>query len=279
MSAPPVTTLRGHDENFPLLFTLLERSQRRDLATIYGFCRSTDDLGDESPGDRLAHLEQWGEALDAAFAGKDPGEPLLVALADVVRRRSLDAELFRQLVEANRMDQRQRRWATEADLFAYCAHSAMPVGRMVLGVLGEQDERLARLSDATCTGLQLVNFWQDVRRDLDERDRIYIPAEHLAQFRVAEEDLREPGASPEVRSLIAFEIARTRRLFQIGAPLAGLVSRRARPDIAMFTAAGEALCDRIARAQFDTLRARPRPGSLGRARIVLGVARHLIRPR
>jgi squalene synthase HpnC len=192
----------------------------------------------------------------------------------------MDPEPFERLIEANRMDQRQSRWDTFGDLVRYCHHSATPVGRMVLEVLGRQSANCFGLSDHTCIGLQLVNFWQDIRRDLADRDRIYIPREDMDRFGVIEDDLREPRAGDRVRELVAFEVARARAELLAGEPLWRLVPWRARLDIRMFSAGGLALCDAIARQRYDTLASRPAPGRLGRARIALDVLAGMLgRPR
>ena len=268
---------REHDENFPVLVALLPRTHRDDMRAIYAFCRHTDDLGDEGPVDgRLARLEEWAEDLERCFDGT-PRDPRLRALGVTVARRDLDPDLFRRLIEANRMDQRQDRWETFEDLLHYCEHSATPVGRMVLGVLGYRDTWRSRLSDSTCAGLQLVNFWQDVRRDLDERGRVYLPAEDMARFGVDADDLRRPAASHAVRELIRFEVERARAHLDQGAPLAALVPRRAGLYLRMFTAGGHAICDAIASQGYDTLAARPAPGRAGRARIVARILARTLR--
>lgn len=183
----------------------------------------------------------------------------------------MDPDPFLRLVEANRIDQRVTRWATYAELIEYCHHSATPVGRMVLAVLGHRDAGRIALADHTCIGLQLVNFWQDIRRDLADNDRIYLPAEDLEHFGVTEADLARPSANEASRALIAFQVARARAELVAGAPLARMVTWRARPDLRMFTAGGLALCDAIARQGYDTLARRPAPGKLGRARIAIDV--------
>jgi squalene synthase HpnC len=268
---------RDHDENFPVLVALLPREYRDDMRAVYAFCRHTDDLGDEGPpGERLARLEEWAADLEECFGGA-PRDPRLSALAATIVRRSLDPDPFRRLVEANRMDQRHDRWATYEDLLRYCEHSATPVGRMVLGVLGYRDEWRGGISDATCIGLQLVNFWQDVRRDLDDRGRIYLPLEDMGRFGVGEDDLRAPTASRAVRDLVRFEVERAREWLQRGAPLASLVPRRAGLYLRMFTAGGLAICDAIAARGYDTVTGRPAPGTRGRARIAAGALAHALR--
>lgn len=288
-----------HDENFPVAFMLLPRDLRRDMQSIYAFCRGVDDIGDggpeatprrplsdrvahtsstagDLPSERLAALDRFELDLHRCWEGT-PDDPRLRALAVTVRRHAMDPEPFLRLVEANRMDQRQRRWATYTDLIDYCHHSATPVGQMVLAVLGHRDPERIALSDHTCIGLQLVNFWQDIRRDLTDNDRIYLPVEDMERFGVTEADLASTVADDAVRRLIAFEVARARAELVAGAPLARRVTWRARLDLRMFTAGGLALCDAIARQDYDTLARRPAPGATGRVRIALDVVLGMLR--
>jgi squalene synthase HpnC len=275
-AAATARATRAHDENFPVAFLLAPRDVRADMRAIYWFCRSTDDLGDEGPGgpaERLAELDAWEADLRAAATG-DPRSPGLAALAGVVERRGLDLDPFLRLIEANRMDQRRRRWDSREELLDYCRHSATPVGEMVLGVLGYRDRWRLGMSDATCTGLQLVNFWQDVARDLRDRDRVYLPREDMERHGVGEDDLRRPLATPAVRALLADEVDWARRLLREGEPLHRFVPARVALDLRMFSAGGLELCDAIARQDNDTLARRPAPGALGRAAIA---ARALMR--
>jgi squalene synthase HpnC len=270
---------RAHDENFPVAFLLAPRDVRADMRAIYAYCRVTDDIGDAGEAtraERLAALDAWEAGLGVAVDGQGD-DPVLVAVGDVIRRRRLPMEPFTRLVEANRMDQRTARWESHEDLLGYCAYSATPVGRMVLGVLGIDDPVRVALSDATCEGLQLANLWQDIRRDLDERDRVYLPREDMDLFGVSVDDLRAPSATPALRELIRMEVGRARALLVEGAPLRAMVPWRARLDIAMFTAGGMWVCDSIARQGYDTIAARPAPGALGRAGMAAGVLGRLLR--
>jgi len=277
--APGREAVRAHDENFPVAFLLAPRDVRADMATVYWFCRTTDDIGDEGaggPDEKLADLDAFEAALLQAVDGGD-AEAGLRATADVIRRRGLTPDPFLRLIEANRMDQRRRRWDTHEELVHYCRHSATTVGEMVLGVLGYRDPWRIGMSDATCTGLQLVNFWQDIARDLRDRDRIYLPRESMARFGVTEDDLRAPSASPHVRALVAAEVALARGYLLRGEPLHRFVPRRVSLDLRMFSAGGLALCDAIAAQDHDTLRRRPAPGRLGRARIAAAALRRALR--
>ena len=279
--SPGRQAVRAHDENFPVAFLLAPRDVRADMATVYWFCRTTDDLGDEGPGgpaDRLAALDAWERDLSGALEGAAP-EPGLGAVAGLIARRGLTADPFVRLIEANRMDQRRSRWDTHEELVDYCRHSATTVGEMVLGVLGYRDPWRIGMSDATCIGLQLVNFWQDIARDLADRDRIYLPRRAMDRFGVSEDDLRQPVASPAVRALVASEVTVARGHLLRGEPLHRFVPRRVALDLRMFSAGGLALCDAIAAQDHDTLARRPAPGRLGRARIAAAAIRRATRGR
>jgi len=260
------------DENFPVASRLLPRPVRADLLALYGFARLTDDTGDESPGDRLAALDRLESELDRAVAG-DATDPVMRRLSDTIARRSLSIQPFRDLIEANRMDQRVRRYATFEDLVGYCRLSANPVGRIVLEIFGVATPERVAWSDDVCTGLQVVEHLQDVAEDLAQ-DRIYIPLDDLASQGCTEADLRARSASPAVRVVVAIEAARARRLLGSGAPLAATLAPRPRIAIAGFSAGGMAALDDIARAGFDVLEHRCRPQ---RSRVLLRLAQVLAR--
>jgi squalene synthase HpnC len=279
--SPGRQAVRAHDENFPVAFLLAPRDVRADMATVYWFCRTTDDIGDEGrggPPERLAALDAWERDLNSALEGVAP-ERGLAAVAGLIARRGLTADPFARLIEANRMDQRRSRWDTHEELVDYCRHSATTVGEMVLGVLGYRDPWRVGMSDATCIGLQLVNFWQDIARDLADRDRIYLPRAAMSSFGVSEDDLRRPAASSAVRALVASEVALAREYLVRGEPLHRFVPRRVSLDLRMFSAGGLALCDAIAAQDHDTLARRPAPGRLGRARIAVAAVRRARRGR
>src|SRR5690349_15503489 len=178
---------RARTENFPVASLLFPRAVRPHLRAIYGFARLVDILGDEYEGDRLAALDALEREVDACYEG-EPSWEVMRVLQPTIRSCDLPREPFLRLIEANRMDQRISQYATWADLKRYCVHSADPVGRLVLGVLGrDADAELVALSDDVCTGLQLVNFLQDVPQDL-ALGRVYLPAEDRACFGVVKLD-------------------------------------------------------------------------------------------
>ncbi|HXK33483.1 MAG TPA: squalene synthase HpnC [Dehalococcoidia bacterium] len=247
---------RRRDENFTVVSWFLPAALRPHFFALYAFCRWTDDLGDEAEGDRLALLDRWEHDLRACAAGRRE-HPLFVALGATMDQYAIPLDPFLRLIEANRMDQRVSRFATYDELRNYCEHSATPVGRMVLYVLGYRDEERQRLADATCIGLQLANFWQDVSVDL-HKGRIYIPLEDMRRFGYDEQRLRSGVVDDAFRSLMRFEAHRARLLFERGSALEPLIDRRARADIRLFRVGGEAVLDAIEAAGYDVLSRRPR---------------------
>jgi len=251
---------RARTENFPVASLLFPRATRPHLRTVYGFARLVDLLGDEHDGDRLAMLDELEAELDACYDG-EPEWEVMRALQPTIRACSLPREPFARLIEANRIDQRVASYETWDDLKHYCAHSADPVGRLVLGVLGRTEAELVELSDDVCTGLQLVNFLQDVPRDL-ELGRVYLPAEERRRFGVAELS----RANEPLRQLLGFEAARARRLLGAGRDLGHRLGGRNGRGVALFARGGLAALEALERADWDIFSGRPRPS---RARLAL----------
>ena len=262
---------RSHYENFSVVSTLLPKRLRQDFCNVYAFCRIADDLGDEVP-DRekaVAYLGDFRRQLSASYAG-DTHTAVFVALRQTVQRHDIPMKPFDDLIRAFEQDQTVSRYETFTQVVDYCTKSADPVGRIVLYMCGYRDEERQRLSDKTCTALQLINFWQDVRRDMLERDRIYLPAEDLRRFGVTEEQLRRGQVTEEFHALIKFEVERTEALFEEGAKLLPLLAAEYRKQIALFGKGGRAICTAIRRQKFDTLTSRPRLSKWQKARLVLG---------
>jgi squalene synthase HpnC len=182
----------------------------------------------------------------------------------------LPREPFLELIEANRRDQRVRRYATWSELQDYCALSANPVGRLVLHLFGSATPDRVELSDLICTALQLVEHCQDLAEDL-ARGRLYLPAEDLDRFGCGERHLRAASAGPELRQLLRFEMRRARALLRRGEPLLGRLRGWHRLAVAGFAAGGHAAVDAIERHDFDVLSASPRPRRRDLMRHLLGL--------
>jgi squalene synthase HpnC len=245
---------RARTENFPVASLLFPRRLRPHLRAIYGFARLVDILGDEVEGDRLAALDELEREVEACYS-RAPAWPVMQALQPTIREFSLPREPFLRLIEANRMDQRVCEYETWDDLREYCRHSADPVGRLVLGLLRlDGRPELVAASDDVCTGLQLVNFLQDVPRDL-ELGRVYLPAEDRRRFGVGELD--RPSA--ELTRTLEFEAARARDLLAGGRLLQSRIGGRVGRAVGLFARGGLAALEALERAQWDIFTQRPRP--------------------
>jgi squalene synthase HpnC len=246
-----------HYENFSVVTRLTPPEHRPAFRSIYAFCRWSDDLGDElgDPRRSLELLAWWREELRGMYAGR-VRHPVMIALRETVEAHAIPIEPFEALISAFEQDQSITEYQTYEQLVDYCVRSANPVGHLVLYVAGSYSPANARLSDATCTALQLANFWQDVARDL-AIGRIYLPAGDRERFGVAERDLRALRFTPEFAALMRFEVDRTRGLFAEGRPLVGRMPRALAVDVDLFSRGGLAILDRIEARRFDVLRSRP----------------------
>jgi squalene synthase HpnC len=261
-----------HYENFHVATWFLPKALRPHFHAIYAYCRVSDDLGDEvgNAAVALALLEQWGEELDACYAGT-MRHPVFVALAETIRACSIPKEPFADLLVAFRRDQVVTRYATMEEVLEYCHYSANPVGRLVLYACGEADEEKFRLSDATCSALQLANFWQDVREDW-ARGRVYLPQKDMEFYRVSDTIIGEGTATPEFRALIHFEVNYARDLFEQGLPLIGMVNRDLALDLDLFSRGGLEILRAIERREYDVLSARPAISKTIKASLALRAA-------
>ncbi|MEO1237590.1 MAG: squalene synthase HpnC [Planctomycetota bacterium] len=287
---------REHGENFSVVSRLLPRELREDFCGVYAVCRWADDLGDafhdESDPIRGAELLRWWrDELDRCYAG-EPRHPVYVALEPVIGKHELPRRPFDDLIDAFTQDQAVRRYGTWASLLDYCTRSADPVGRLVLTMFGVRDDESFRLSDATCTALQLTNFWQDVRRDILERERVYLPAEVAAAHGLDVEtlvrmtkldeaarcDACRPGQAvagrellPAYRATVRELVGRTWPMFAEGRGLWPRVGPRFRGQLELFTRGGEAVLRRIERRGCDTWTRRPRLGKWTKLALVARV--------
>jgi squalene synthase HpnC len=251
----------SHYENFHVATWFLPRRLRPHFHSIYAYCRISDDLGDEvgDPSVALALLDLWGRELDACYEGR-ARHPVFVALAETIRACNIPKEPFADLLVAFRQDQTVTRYATMDEVLGYCRYSANPVGRLVLYACGEVSpetkEENFRLSDATCSALQLANFWQDVRVDF-AKDRVYLPQEDMRRFGVDDETIARGAATPEFRALLRHEVNYARALFERGLPLIGRVNRDLALDLDLFSRGGLEILRAIESRDYDVLSARP----------------------
>ena len=248
---------RSHYENFSVATWFLPGRLRQHFCNVYAYCRVSDDLGDEV-GDTSASLQlldQWESELNACYDGY-PRHPVFVALAETVRKFDIPKHEFSDLLAAFRQDQSVTRYATFTDLLGYCRYSANPVGHLVLYLCGYRDAERQRLSDYTCTALQLANFWQDVRVDY-AKGRIYLPLEDLRRFGVSEEEISAGRNTLAFCEMMRFEVERAREWFTQGLPLVGKVGRELAVDLDLFNRGGQEILNAIERQGCAVLGRRP----------------------
>ncbi|HEX6465936.1 MAG TPA: squalene synthase HpnC [Terriglobales bacterium] len=247
----------SHYENFSVATWFLPKRLRPHFYSVYAYCRISDDLGDETgdPQLSLQLLDEWQGELDACYAGQ-ARHPVFVALAETIRQCQVPKAPFANLLQAFRQDQTVARYETFEDLLGYCVNSANPVGHLVLYLCGYRDEERQRLSDFTCTALQLANFWQDVSVDYG-KGRVYLPLEDLRRFGVSEQEIASRQTTPQFLEMMRFEVARAREWFERGLPLVEKVDKELALDIELFTRGGQEILRAIERQEFDVLRSRP----------------------
>ena len=252
----------NHYENFHVVSFLLPKHLHQDFFNVYSFCRWADDLGDEIPNkaDCLRLLSWWRGELQAMYGGRAT-HPVFVALKGTAEARQLPIDPFDDLIKAFEQDQHVARYRDYDSLLQYCQWSANPVGRLVLHLCGYSDERRQMLSDATCTGLQLANFWQDVTIDWD-KDRVYLPG-------ACDEDIANRQFTPEFRTAMVEGVRVARGLFEKGLALPGMVNRRLAVDLELFSRGGLRVLDKIQSQGYDVLNQRPRVGKVERLGILL----------
>jgi squalene synthase HpnC len=257
-----------HYENFNVVSWLLPKDLHQHFYNLYAYCRWADDLGDEIPetARALELLDWWEQELNACYGGH-PSHAVFMALQETIIAKDIPQKPFADLLQAFRQDQTVKRYETWDAVLEYCVYSANPVGRLVLYLCGYRDADRQRLSDSTCTALQLANFWQDVARDL-EKGRIYIPLDLAAAHELNESDIVERRFDARYVSLMKELIARTRVLFAEGSALVKMVDARLSVDLDMFTRGGLAVLEAIESSGYDTLHHRPAIGKGKQARLL-----------
>ena len=259
---------RTHYENFSVASLFLPRRLLRHFHAVYAYCRWSDDLADETGGGTPTRelLDWWRGELMTCFGGV-PRHPVLLALRETIQRFRIPPQPFLDLLTAFVRDQHVKRYGTFEELLGYCRYSANPVGHLVLYLLESFDPVRARLSDEVCTGLQLANFWQDVRRDF-LIGRVYLPEEDRERYGVPDADIASGHCSPAFRELLRFQVERTHGFFDRGEALVPLMPREVRVDVALFIRGGRAILQAIERAGYDVLSRRPVVTRFQKARLL-----------
>ncbi len=251
-----------HYENFPVASFLLPARLRRPVAAIYHFARSADDIADEgdaTAAERLAVLEEYRQELAAIAAGHEVRLAVFQCLAPEIRAFQLPLQPFYDLLDAFSQDVVKTRYQSYGELLDYCRRSANPVGRLMLALYGVGGEDNLTKSDAICTALQLINFWQDVALD-QAKGRIYLPLEELARFRIPEEQIAQGQWNAQWAAMMDFQVDRARRLMREGAPLAHALPGRIGWELRLVVQGGLRILEKLQRVRGNVFRHRPKLG-------------------
>jgi squalene synthase HpnC len=274
-------TVLGHGENFPVLSLLAPRPLAPHIMALYAYCRTVDDIGDEAAGDRLALLDAWEAGFRRAIVvGAPTPDPVLRAAAASARHLRLPLSPYLDLIQANRHDQRMREFATFADLRAYAQLSANPVGRLYLAIHGIHDPAAATLADEICTGLQMVNFLQDVAEDLYQRERVYLPQDELKHNEITRRDLAAGPAGPawpRLRRLLAAQRRTARNLLDHGLALPERLSGRLAAAVWVFAQAGHMVLDALDHVDGNVWGHHPTPSARAKSALVARALLRLLR--
>ncbi|PUA18513.1 squalene synthase HpnC [Glaciimonas sp. PCH181] len=250
----------NHYENFPVASWLMPARLRPAVQAIYAFARSADDIADEGDAnaeERIAALSDYQAALDRIEQQKPAESALFQALHVVVTQYALPITPFRALLSAFKQDVVTTRYTNFEDLLDYCRRSANPVGCLMLHLYGAATPENLRDSDAICSALQLINFWQDVAIDWDKQ-RIYLPLEDLQRFGVSEAHIANADSDQHWRNLMQFEIQRARKMMLDAAPLALRLPGRIGWELRLVVQGGLRILESIERVDYDIFRHRPK---------------------
>jgi phytoene synthase len=248
-----------HYENFPVASILMPKRLRKPVSAIYHFARAADDIADEGDlpdQDRLQRLDEFRAELGRIADDQTPLTPLFINLGAEIRQHRLPMQPFHDLLDAFSQDVVKKRYNDFADLLDYCRRSANPVGNLLLHLYGEATPVNIAYSDAICTSLQIINFWQDVAKDY-AIGRIYLPLDELAQYGVSEAQIAQGITDDAWRKLMQFQVDRARAMMISGKPLGSILTGRIGLEMRMIIAGGLRILDKLESAQYDMFRHRP----------------------
>ena len=239
---------RSHYENFPVASWFLPKRYRLPITVIYAFARSADDFADEGNLDeqqRLDKLDHYDELLDKIQSNGSIDDPIFIALADVIHQHHIPVQLLKDLLTAFKQDVTKKRYDNFGEVMDYCRYSANPVGRLLLHLYGETDERSLSQSDAICSALQLINFYQDINQDLEENNRIYLPVDEMVKYSVTEEQLRNKVTDTNMQGLMQYQWQRAMQLLNAGAPLGKKLKGRIGFELRMVVLGGSRIVQKL----------------------------------
>jgi len=248
-----------HYENFPVASILMPKRLRKPVAAIYHFARAADDIADEgelSNEQRLTQLDEFRAELARIANNETPLTPLFQNLAAEVHQHALPMQPLYDLLDAFSQDVVKKRYNDFTDLLDYCRRSANPVGNLLLHLYGDATPVNIAYSNAICTSLQIINFWQDVAKDY-AIGRIYLPLDELAQYGVSEAQIAQGITDDAWRKLMQFQVDRARAMMISGKPLGSILTGRIGLEMRMIIAGGLRILSKLESTQYDMFRHRP----------------------
>ncbi len=247
-----------HYENFPVASILMPKRLRKPVAAIYHFARAADDIADEgmlSDAERLSRLDGFRAEL-TRIESDTPHTPLFQNLAVEIHQHALPMQPFHDLLDAFAQDVVKKQYENFDELQDYCRRSANPVGKLLLHLYGEATPVNIAYSDAICTSLQLINFWQDIAKDY-AIGRIYLPLDELAQYGVSETQIAQGICNDAWRELMKFQVQRARAMMLSGRPLGTILGGRIGLEMRMIIAGGLRILAKLESARYDMFHRRP----------------------
>ena len=248
--------IKNSYENFPLWSSIYLKKLMPDLASIYHFCRTVDDLSDLKKDFALKELGKVEDMINDCYAGKINEKNIFFNLCKTISKYNLQKEDFQKLIQSNYQDLNKKRYKDFDELINYCKLSANPVGSMVLRIFGEYNDANLILSNQICTGLQLINFIQDINRD-SKLDRIYMPLDELNKFGVNEEDILHENSTEEFIEMIKFQCERSKNIINSGKSLVSNLHGSKRIPISLFIHSGNLVLKKIEKINYKTATTRP----------------------
>ena len=256
-------------ENFTIGSKFIPKNIRKHFYSIYTFCRLTDDIGDESTGDRVTNLRIWEKELDKCYIAKS-SHPYFIALQNTIKTFNIKKYLLKRIIIANFRDQTNQSFKTFNDLLDYCKYSANPVGRIMLQLLNCSSKNNILLSDKICTALQITNFLQDIKRDI-QNNRLYIPISELRKFNISHKEIKGGGYSENFKKMMQFQVTRTKNIFEEGYNLINHVDKKLVLDLSLFIMGGLSILRKIEKNNFDTITKRPTLSKLDKIKIFISI--------
>lgn len=243
---------RQHYENFPVASFILPSNIRAAVAVVYIFARRADDIADEgnaSDEQRLSQLTKMETELQQTVNGQIAEDYLYIALDDVIKKFKIPTQLLLDLISAFKQDVSKKRYQNFGELMHYCRRSANPVGRIMLHLFDQADEKNLALSDGICSALQLINFYQDLSQDYNELQRIYIPEDDMQKYNITEQHFADAVSDQPMQQLMQAQYERAEKLMQAGSWLGIRLRGRAGFEIRLIIAAGFKVLQKLKQQQ------------------------------